>query len=207
MRSGFIAVKAEERLGLSDRTIEERIEKVLFSEQAIHARTHELGTRIAQDYGPGGCARDTQGRPPILVCVLHGALVFMADLVRQIPTEIEYDFICVSSYGNGTSPGAVSLIKDLERPIKGRDVLIVEDIIDTGYTIDYLTRGFAARDPASFRVCTLINKVVRRETSVEVDYVGFRLEEDTFIVGYGMDYAELYRNLPYIGLLKPEYTR
>jgi hypoxanthine phosphoribosyltransferase len=83
----------------------------------------------------------------------------------------------------------------------------VEDIIDTGYTIDYLTRGFAARDPASFRVCTLINKVVRRETSVEVDYVGFRLEEDTFIVGYGMDYAELYRNLPYIGLLKPEYTR
>jgi len=192
---------------LSDRLIEERIGAVLFSEQAIRARTHELGMRIAQDYGPGGLARDTQGRPPLLVCVLHGALVFMADLVRQIPTEIEYDFICVSSYGNGTSPGEVSLIKDLERPIKGRDVLIVEDIIDTGNTIAYLRRGFAARDPASIRICTLIDKVARREVQVEVHYAGFPLKEDAFIVGYGMDYGELYRNLPYIGLLKPKYIR
>ncbi len=192
---------------MSDRLIEERIGEVLFSEQAIHARTHELGMRIAQDYGPGGCAHDTQGRPPLLVCVLHGALIFMADLARQIPTEIEYDFICVSSYGNGTSPGEVSLIKDLERPIKGRDVLIVEDIIDTGNTISYLQRGFAARDPASIRICTLIDKVSRREVQVEVHYAGFPLKEDAFIVGYGMDYAEIYRNLPYIGLLKPEYIR
>ncbi len=190
---------------MSDRLIEERIGEVLFSEQAIRARTHELGMRIAQDYGPGGLARDLQGRPPLLVCVLHGALIFMADLVRQIPTEIEYDFICVSSYGNETSPGEVRLIKDLERPIKGRDVLIVEDIIDTGYTIEYLTRGFAAHGPASVRICTLIDKVARREVQVEVNYAGFPLEEDAFIVGYGMDYGELYRNLPYIGLLKPEY--
>ncbi len=192
---------------MSDRLIEERIGEVLFSKQAIRARTHELGMRIAQDYDPGGLARDTQGRPPLLVCVLHGALVFMADLVRQIPTEIEYDFICVSSYGNGTSPGEVSLIKDLERPIKGRDVLIVEDIIDTGNTISYLRRGFAAHDPASIRICTLIDKVARREVQVEVNYAGFPLEEDAFIVGYGMDYGELYRNLPYIGLLKPKYIR
>ena len=192
---------------MDDRLIEERIGEVLFSEQAIRARTCELGMRIAQDYGPGGCARDSQGRPPLLVCVLHGALVFMADLVRQIPTEIEYDFICVSSYGNETSPGEVRLIKDLERPIKGRDVLIVEDIIDTGNTIAYLQRGFAAHDPTSIRICTLIDKVARREIQVEVNYAGFLLEEDAFIVGYGMDYGELYRNLPYIGLLKPEYIR
>jgi hypoxanthine phosphoribosyltransferase len=187
--------------------IEERIGEVLFSEQAIRARTHELGMRIAQDYGPGGLTRNLQRRPPLLVCVLHGALVFMADLVRQIPTEIEYDFICVSSYGNETSPGEVRLIKDLERPIKGRNVLIVEDIIDTGNTISYLRRGFTAHDPASIRICTLIDKVARREVQVEVNYAGFLLEEDAFIVGYGMDYGELYRNLPYIGLLKPEYIR
>ncbi len=192
---------------MSDRLIEERIGEVLFSEQVIRARTHELGLQISQDYGPGGLTRDTQGRPPLLVCVLHGALVFMADLVRQIPTEIEYDFICVSSYGNGTSPGEVRLIKDLERPIKGRDVLIVEDIIDTGHTIEHLTRGFAAHDPASIRICTLIDKVARREVQVEVNYAGFPLAEDAFIVGYGMDYGELYRNLPYIGLLKTEYIR
>lgn len=187
--------------------IEERIDKPLFSEQAIRARIHELGMAIAHDYGRGGVARDPQGRAPLFVCVLHGALVFMADLVRRIPIEIEYDFICVSSYRSGTSPGAVSLIKDLERPIQDRDVLIVEDIIDTGHTIEYLKRGFAARDPASLRICSLIDKVVRRETSVDVDYAGFLLEEDAFIVGYGMDYAELYRNLPYIGLLKPEFIR
>jgi len=187
--------------------IEKRIDKTLFSEQAIHARTDELGMMIAHDYSQGGLACDPYGRAPLLVCVLHGALVFMADLIRRIPIEIEHDFICVSSYGNGTSPGAVGLIKDLERPLQGRDVLIVEDIIDTGHTIDYLQRGFAARNPASLRVCTLINKVVRRETSVKIDYTGFLLEEDAFIVGYGMDYAELYRNLPYIGVLKDEHIR
>jgi len=190
---------------MDERPIEERIERVLFSAEDISRRVAELGEMISRDYTRGTYARDPQGRPPILVCVLRGAMVFMSDLVRRIPTEVEYDFICVASYGHGTSPGAVRLVKDLDRPIYGRDVLIVEDIIDTGHTIDYLRRGFAAREPASLRICTLIDKRVRREVPVEIDYVGFTLDEDEFIVGYGMDYAELYRNLPYIGTLKPEY--
>lgn len=186
--------------------LEERISEVLFSREEIARRVREIGEQISNDYRNGSAA-DKSGRPPVLICVLHGALVFLADLVREIPTEIEYDFICVSSYGNGTSPGAVRLIKDLERPIEGRDVLIVEDIVDTGYTIDYLRRGFNARNPASIRICSLIDKVPRREAPVNVDYAGFTLEDDAFIVGYGMDYAELYRNLPYIGILKPEFAR
>ncbi len=187
--------------------IEERIARVLYSREAIACRTRELGEAITRDYGSGRSARDPRGRPPVLVCVLHGALLFMGDLVRQIPTEAEQDFICVSSYGDRTSPGAVRLIKDLERPIAGRNVIIVEDIIDTGYTIDYLLRGFAARKPSSLAICTLVDKVVRREVPIKVDYAGFVLEEDAFIVGYGMDYAELYRNLPFVGVLKPEYIR
>ncbi len=187
--------------------IEERIEKVLFSAEEIERRVAVLGERISRDYTSGGFSRDPKGRPPVLVCVLRGAMVFMADLIRRIPTEVEYDFICVSSYGNGTSPGAVRLVKDLDRPIYERDVLIVEDIIDTGHTIDYLRRGFAARDPASIRICTLIDKRVRREVPVEIDYVGFTMDTDEFIIGYGMDYAELYRNLPCIAVLKPEYIR
>lgn len=188
--------------------IEERVARVLYSAQEIRARERELGERISRDYGPGGVGRDPLGRPPVLVCVLHGALVFMADLVREIPTEIEYDFICVASYGAGTSPtGPAHLVKDLDRSIEGRDVLIVEDIIDTGHTIDHLKCAFAARGPSSVRVATLIDKAVRREVPVEIDYVGFVLNDDEFIVGYGMDYAELYRNLPYIGVLKPGFIR
>jgi len=186
--------------------IAERISRVLFSAEQISRRAHDIGEQISTDYA-GAAAKDPQKRPPLLVCVLHGALVFMADLAREIPTEVEYDFISVSSYGNGTSPGAVRLVKDLERPIEGRDVLIVEDIVDTGYTIDYLKRGFAARRPASIRICSLIDKVPRREADVQVDYVGFPLEEDAFIVGYGMDYRELYRNLPFIGVLKPKHIK
>ena len=131
--------------------------------------------------------------------------MFMTDLARRFPIPVEYDLISVSSYGNGTAPGAVRLVKDLEKPIEGRDVLLVEDIIDTGYTIEYLRRSFSARRPASFRVCTLVDKIARREINTSIDYSGFALEQDEFIVGYGMDYAELYRNLPYIGILKPEY--
>lgn len=192
---------------MSGEAIESRVSEILYSEETIQARVRELGRRIADDYRAGGLARDVQGRAPLLICILQGALVFLADLVRQIPTEVEFDFICVASYGDGTSPGAVRLIKDLERPIEGRDALLVEDIIDTGYTIDYLIRSFAARRPASLRVCALLDKVARRETPVHIDYTGFVLKEDKFIVGYGMDYAELYRNLPYIAVLKPEYIR
>ena len=185
--------------------LRDRIADVLFSEDAIAERVREISARIASDYTSGGFAKDPKGRPLLLVCILRGALVFMADLARGMTIPVEYDLISVSSYGNGTAPGAVRLVKDLERPIEGRDVLIVEDIIDTGYTIEYLRRNFEARNPASVRVCTLVDKAVRRETPAQVDYAGFQLDEDAFIVGYGMDYAELYRNLPFIGILKQEH--
>ena len=184
---------------------EDRMSKILFTEAVIQQRVKEMAAQITADYTENGLAKDSEGRPLLLVGVLRGALVFLTDLARRSPIPVEYDLISVSSYGNGTAPGAVRLVKDLEKPIEGRDVLLVEDIIDTGYTIEYLRRSFIARKPASFRVCTLVDKAARRETATNIDYVGFVLEEDEFIVGYGMDYAELYRNLPYIGVLKPEY--
>lgn len=188
--------------------LDDRIAQILFSSDAIRARVTELGREISHDYAPGGWGRDPTARPPILICVLHGALIFMADLVREIPSEMEYDFICVASYGAGTSPsGTLRLVRDIERSIEGRDVLIVEDIIDTGHTIEHLKRLFGERRAASVRVCALIDKAVRREVKVDIDYTGFVLNEDHFIVGYGMDYAELYRNLPYIGVLKPAFIR
>lgn len=187
--------------------LEGRIDRVLYTKEAIAERTRELAAQITADYTTGGYARDASGRPLFLVCILRGALVFMADLARAMAMPVEYDLISVSSYGNGTARGAVRLVKDLERPIEGRDILIVEDIIDTGYTIEYLRRNFEARDPASVRVCTLVDKLARREIQTQVDYIGFELEKDAFVVGYGMDYAELYRNLPYIGVLKPEFIR
>ena len=187
--------------------IEDRIAYVLYSEDAIRKRVDELAQEIAVDYTDRGFGKDPNGRPILLVGILRGALVFMSDLARRFPMPVEYDLISVSSYGDGTAPGAVRLVKDLEKPIDGRDVLIIEDIIDTGFTIEYLRRSFAARNAASVRVCTLVDKVARRETPVEVEYIGFTLEEDAFVVGYGMDYAELYRNLPFIGVLKSEFIR
>jgi hypoxanthine phosphoribosyltransferase len=179
--------------------------KVLFTEPEIRQRVCELARQITEDYADKGFAQDRRKRPLLLVGVLRGALVFLTDLARRFPIPVEYDLISVSSYGNGTAPGAVRLVKDLETPIDGRDVLLIEDIIDTGYTIEYLRRSFGARSPATFRVCTLLDKVARRERPTDIDYAGFRLTDDEFVVGYGMDYAELYRNLPYIGVLKPEY--
>jgi len=183
-----------------------RISRTLFTEEEIRTRVADLGRQLSSDYDALR-ARDPERRPPLLVGILRGALVFLSDLGRAMSIPVEYDLISVSSYGNGTAPGAVRLVKDLERPIEGRDLLLVEDIIDTGYTIEYLRRSFAARNPASIRVCTLVDKVVRRETDIEIDYTGFTMESDAFVVGYGMDYAELYRNLPYIGALKPEFIR
>ncbi len=187
--------------------LEGRISRIVYSAEAIQRRVGELADEIATDYADRGLAEDPQGRPILLVGILRGALVFMSDLARRFPMPVEYDLISVSSYGNGTAPGAVRLVKDLEKPIDGRDVLIIEDIIDTGFTIEYLKRSFAARNAASVRVCTLVDKIARRETPVDIDYVGFTMEEDAFVVGYGMDYAELYRNLPFIGVLKPEFIR
>ena len=190
---------------MSSSQFEDRMSKILYPEDVIQRRVRELADQITTDYTEGGLAKDTKRRPLLLVGVLRGALVFMTDLARRFPIPVEYDLISVSSYGNGTAPGAVRLVKDLEKPIEGRDVLLIEDIIDTGYTIEYLRRSFTARNPASLRVCTLVDKVSRREAKTIIDYTGFALEADEFIVGYGMDYAELYRNLPYVGVLKPEY--
>jgi len=192
---------------MSEVGITERISTILFSREEIERRVAELADAIVADYAHGDAAKDAHGRPLLLVCILRGALIFGADLARRLLIPVEYDLMSVSSYGNGTAPGAVRLIQDLEIPIGGRDILIVEDIVDTGHTITYLRRSLEARRPASIRVCTLIDKVSRREVEVDVDYAGFALEEDAFIVGYGMDFAELYRNLPFIGILKPKYTQ
>ena len=205
-RRPAVSKQSMERM-MTEHTLGNHVDRILFDEATIARRVAGLAVEITSNYTRDGLAKDPQGRPLLLVCILRGALIFMADLARHITMPIEYDLISVSSYGNGTAPGAVRLVKDLERPIEGRDVLIVEDIIDTGYTIEYLKRTLAARSPASIGICTLIDKASRREIPMRPDYTGFPLEEDLFIVGYGMDYAELYRNLPYIGVLKQDHIR
>lgn len=184
----------------------EAIERVIFSPEEIQKRVAELGRQIAQDY-KNSAAKDPYKRPLLVVGILKGAMPFMADLIRHMDIPLEYDFIAVSSYRNGTVPGEVRILKDLDRAIGQRDILIVEDIVDTGHTLRSILRRLASRDPASLRVCTLLDKPQRREVEVPIDYVGFVLPENVFVVGYGLDYAELYRNLPFIGVLKPEYIR
>lgn len=181
------------------------IERVVISAEEISRRVEDLGRQIAADYGRGA-GSDPRGRPLLVVGILKGALPFMADLVRALDIPIAYDFMAVSSYGNGTSPGEVRILKDLDCAIGGRDVLIVEDIVDTGHTLQHLLGGLSARGPATLRVCTLLDKPHRREVEVPVDYVGFVLPDNLFVVGYGLDYAEVYRNLPFVGVLKPEYV-
>ena len=182
------------------------IGKVLYSAEEIARRVRELGATISQDYR-AGAGRDPHRRPLLVVGLLKGALPFMADLIRAIDIPMEYDFMAVSSYRGRTSPGEVRILKDLDSPVGSRDLLIVEDIVDTGHTLDHILKRLKAREPASLRVCTLLDKPARRQVDVPVDYVGFTLKENLFVVGYGLDYAELYRNLPYIGVLKPEYVR
>ncbi|MCS7240177.1 MAG: hypoxanthine phosphoribosyltransferase [Candidatus Bipolaricaulota bacterium] len=184
----------------------EHIERVIFSAEEIARRVQDLAAQITTDYKKGG-KRDPYGRPLLVVGLLKGAMPFMADLIRAMDIPLEYDFMAVSSYRNGTSPGEVRVLKDLDRAIGHRDVLIVEDIVDTGHTLRHILRSLWAREPASLRVCTLLDKPHRREVEVPVDYVGFVLPENVFVVGYGLDYGELYRNLPFIGVLKPEYIR
>ena len=166
--------------------------RVLITEDELRRRVAGLGTTIARDY---------ETRNPILVGVLQGAFLFMADLIRAIPIDLTTDFIRLSSYGAATtSAGVVRLVSDLSLPIDGRDVLIVEDIVDTGHTLAYLTRSLQARRPKSLRVCALLDKVERREANVDVDYVGFPIP-NVFVVGYGVDYKERYRNLPHVAAL------
>jgi hypoxanthine phosphoribosyltransferase len=168
------------------------IQRVLIPAADLTARVGQLGRQIRGDYA---------GRTPMLVGVLKGAVVFLADLMRAIDAPCECDFIAVSSYGASTrSSGVVELTKDLSAPIEGRDVLIVEDIVDTGRTLAYLLRNLETRQPGTLRVCTLLDKVSRREVPVSLDYVGFAIP-DEFVVGYGLDFAGLYRNLPYIAVL------
>ena len=175
------------------------IGEILLSEEAIAAKVAELGARITADY---------DGRPVTLVSVLKGSLPFMADLMRAIDLPLRIDLMEVSSYGGTAteSSGLVRIIKDLSSSIAERDVLIVEDIIDTGLTLNYLLRYLRGKNPASLRICTLLDKPARRLVEIPVDYTGFTIP-DQFVVGYGLDYGELYRNLRFVGVLKPEvYT-
>jgi len=181
----------------------EVVERVLISAEAIQTRVRELGAQISRDYDDGARS-DPRGRALLVVGLLKGALPFMADLIRALEVPLAYDFIAVSSYRNGTSPGEVRILKDLESAVGGRDLLIVEDIVDTGHTLRHILRRLWAREPASIRICTLLDKPHRREVDVHVDYVGFVLDAPWFVVGYGLDYGELYRNLPFIGALRPE---
>ncbi len=170
--------------------------EILIDEQTLKARIAEMAASIRTDYGPDSV--------PILIAVLKGAFIFLADLTRELGFLHEVDFMAVSSYGEGTqSSGVVRIIMDLERNIAGRHVLIVEDIIDTGSTLTYLKHILGDRNPASLRICTLLNKPARRTSDVHVDYIGFDIP-DRFVVGYGLDFAEKYRDLSYIGVLKPE---
>jgi hypoxanthine phosphoribosyltransferase len=165
---------------------------------ALARRVWELGEAISANYA---------SRRLLLVCVLKGAILFLADLMRHIDIPVEVDFMAVASYGSATdSSGVVRILKDLDTPIEGRDVLIVEDIVDSGLTLQYLTRNLGSRNPASLEVCALLTKPARRKVDLPVKYVGFEIP-DQFVVGYGLDYAERYRNLPYIAALDPQPDR
>ena len=170
------------------------VEQILYTEEELRQRVKELGCQITADYA---------GREPMLISVLRGSYIFMADLTRSINLDVAVDFMSVSSYGAGTvSSGQVEIKKDLSDSIEGKDLIIVEDILDSGNTLYYLLDVLRARKPASIRICTLMDKPERRVKPIKADYVGFTIP-DAFIVGYGLDYAEKYRNLPYVGVLKP----
>ena len=171
------------------------VEEVLIDEQALQARIAELGAEITTDYD----ARDL-----LLIGVLKGAVFFMADLMRHIQVPCEVDFMAISSYGAGVdSSGIVRILKDLDMSIEGRNVLIVEDIIDSGLTLSYLIRTLEARQPSSLEVCALLTKPSRREADVDCRYVGFEIP-NRFVIGYGLDFAQRYRNLPFVGVLRNE---
>ena len=174
------------------------IDEILIPEAALQARIRELGRAIAGDY---------EGKEPLLVGILVGAFVFLSDLLRHISIHCGVDFMATSSYGDATeSSGIVRILKDLDQSIEGRHVLIVDDIIDTGLTMDYLLETLRARYPASLRVCALLDKLPRRRRAVRIDYRGFEIP-DKFVVGYGLDYSGRYRNVPFVCVLKPEVYR
>ena len=172
----------------------ERITTMISAEQ-IAARVKELGAEITREY---------QGRSLVLVCVLKGSFVFAADLARAIDLPLRIDFLGVRSYGEGTeSSGVVQIVQDLSKPIADEDVLLVEDIVDTGLTLSHLIKLFGTRQPRSVKICSLLHKPARAKVAVQVDYLGFTIE-DKFVIGYGLDYAEKYRNLPFVGVVEQE---
>jgi hypoxanthine phosphoribosyltransferase len=178
--------------------IHEDVERLVADEEAIQRTVEQLGRRISDDY---------QGETVLLVAVLRGAALFVADLAREIEVPVEIDFMAVSSYGSSTkSSGVVRILKDLDEDIEGRHVLVIEDILDTGLTLKYLLKNLATRSPASLEVCTLLSKVGKQRVPISCKYVGMEIP-DEFVIGYGLDYDEKYRNLPYIGVLKPEVYR
>ena len=175
--------------------MESMIKSTLVSEEDILAKVKELGKKISEDY---------KGKDLLLVGILKGAVIFMSDLVRSIDIPVKLDFMAVSSYGKtAISTGEVRIIKDLDFSVENKDILIIEDIIDTGYTLAYLTDNLRKRGANSVKVCTLLNKPERRKVDVPVDYLGFDIP-DEFVVGYGLDYAEMGRNLPFVAALKEE---
>ena len=174
-------------------------ERVLLTEEQIRQRVRELGEEITRDY---------EGKSILAVGVLKGAVVFFADLVREINVPVSFDFMVVSSYGSSTkSSGVVQIVKDLSQDIAGKHILIIEDILDSGMTLNYLMSILRGRNPASIEICALLDKPERRKADLQAKYKGFTIP-DAFVIGYGLDYDEVYRNMPYIGILKPEvYTK
>ena len=172
------------------------IQTVLVTEEQLRAKVAELGARISRDYA---------GKDLLLVSILKGAVVFMADLMRAVTIPCSIDFMVVSSYGgtNTESTGLVKIVKDLDADLSGRDVLIVEDVLDTGVTLSNLVPMLKMRHPNSVRICAILDKPARRKTDIRADYIGFEVP-DAFVVGYGLDYDEKYRNLPFVGVLRPE---
>ena len=167
--------------------------RILLPEQEVNERIAELGRQISEDYA---------GKSVHLICILKGSVFFTCELAKRITVPVSMDFMSVSSYGAGTeSSGVVKIKKDLDEPLEGRDVIVVEDIIDSGRTLSYLVKELGERKPAGIRLCTLLDKPERRVTDVKVDYVGVNIP-DEFVVGYGLDYAQKYRNLPYIGVVE-----
>lgn len=175
------------------------IKEILITEEQIKQRTKELGKQITEQY---------KGKDLVVIGVLKGCVIFLSDLVRQIDLPLTMDFMVVSSYGNSTkSSGVVRIIKDLEKDIQGKDVLIVEDIVDSGLTLSYLVEYLKSRNASSVKICSLLDKPERRKSQVTIDFSGFQIP-DEFVIGYGLDYAEVYRNLPFVCILKPEvYTK
>ena len=176
----------------------EIVDRIIISEEDIQKRVRELGEAISQDYA---------GQTITLLCVLKGGLMFLCDLAKHITQPVAYDFMSVSSYGDATeSSGVVRITKDLEESIEGKHVIIVEDIIDTGLTLNYLLKNLHSRNPASLRICTLLDKPDNRRVEIPIDYVGFKVHND-FLVGYGLDFKQLYRNIPYVFVPKKEFIQ